>query len=288
MAPVRNQVYAAFCAHLGALSFGYMIGYSAPALSQMMAIEHLFHNNNEAASWFGSIVTIGAIFGCLFGGWSVERRGRRVSLLLACLPFAVGWLLIYQTQAIWLLCFGRFLTGVGSGLVMVAAPMYVAEVSSKDFRGMLGSGIQLSVTIGILLVYALGVFMNWRNLALFGAAIPVIAAIATARAPESPRFLLDAGRRTETVSTLAWLRGSSAVGEEECRDMEEGQASLTNHASLMEILRRPELCRPLLLSVSIMIFQQLSGINVVLFYSVSIFEVSTKCGFGLLHFVRLL
>jgi MFS transporter, SP family, solute carrier family 2 (facilitated glucose transporter), member 8 len=272
MGAVRNQVYAAFCAHLGALSFGYMIGYSSPALPQMMAVERIVQDN-DAASWFGSVVTLGAIVGCLIAGWLVEHRGRRVSLIFTSLPFFVGWFLIYETQTIWLLCGGRLLTGIGSGMVLVAAPLYVAEVSSKDYRGMLGSGIQLSVTLGIFMVYALGLVLDWRNLALVAAVVPIVAIFVTLRAPESPRFLLDVGRRSEAVSTLTWLRGSSASAEEECRDMEETQSALAGRATLTEILKRPEMSRPLMLAVIIMIFQQLSGINVVVFYSSSIFEV---------------
>lgn len=274
MGPVRNQIYSAVCAHLGALSFGYMIGYSSPALPQMIAAERILFNNDAAASWFGSIVTIGAILGCLVAGWLVQHRGRRASIIFSSVPFFAGWLLIYQTQLIWVLCAGRFLTGIGSGIILVSAPLYVAEVSSKEMRGMLGSGIQLSVTVGILLVYALGLVLDWRNLALCALVIPIIAVVVTLRAPESPRFLLDVGRRPEAVSTLTWLRGSSANAEEECRDMEETQAASASQATLVEILKRPEMFRPLGLAVVIMIFQQLSGINVVLFYSVSIFEAA--------------
>lgn len=275
MGPFHNQIYSALCGHLGALSFGYTIGYSSPALPQMMKTEKMFFNNKAAESWFGSIVTLGAVVGCLLAGWSVERRGRRVSLILTALPFVVGWVCIYAGNTINVLYLGRLLTGVGSGMVLVSAPLYVAETSSKELRGALGAGVQLSVALGIFLVYLLGATVNWRMLAFIGALMPFIGVLLLLRAPESPRFLLDTGLRAKAVVMLTWLRGSSAVAEEECRDMEEAMSSgNTGHASLSDIVRHSELLRPVVIAVMIMIFQQISGINVVMFYTVSIFETA--------------
>jgi len=113
-------------------------------------------------------------------------------------------------------------------------------------------------------------FLDWRKLALVGAIIPIISVLLTLRAPETPRFLLNTSQRSLALRSLLWLRGTSASAEEECRDMEEN-ADAGERTGWSEF-RRPELYRPLFVSCTVMIFQQLCGINVVIFYTVSIFQ----------------
>jgi len=267
MSGLRNQLYSAVCGYLGAVSFGYVLGYSSPALPQ------LFENNDAAASWFVSIVTLGGIIGSVFAGWFVHRRGRRTTMLAAVVPYLFGWMLIYTGTTVEELCIGRFLTGVGCSVAIVAIPLYVAETASKDLRGTVGSGVQLSIAFGILLVYALGLAFKWRELALMGTILPILAFVLGLRSPESPRFLLDIGCKGEAMSTLMWLRGSAAVAEEECRDMEESASGFITPVSLVDLVRRPELFHPLVIGVMTMVFQQISGINIIIFYTVSIFQV---------------
>jgi len=232
-----------------------------------------FQHNEAAASWFGSIVTLGGIVGSIFAGWFMQIRGRRTTMFAAVFPLFFGWAFIYMATTVSVLCIGRFLTGVGCSAALVAVPLYIAETVSKDLRGSIGSGVQLSIAVGILLVYALGLLFNWRELALIGIIIQVLAVMLGLRSPESPRFLLDAGRKGEAVATLTLLRESAAVAEEECRDMEESSSGAVVRASLGDVLRRPELFRPLKIGVMSMVFQQISGINVVIFYTVSIVKV---------------
>jgi len=269
MGALRNQMFCAVCGYLSAVSFGYVVGYSSPALPQMT----IFRGNDAAASWFGSIVLLGGIVGSVFAGWYVQRYGRRTTMFTAAIPNLLGWVFIYTGTSIEVLCLGRFLTGIGISIAMVAMPLYIAETSYKEFRGTLGSGIQLSIALGILIVYVVGLVFNWRDLALIGAIIPVLAFMLGLRSPESPRFLLDVGRSGEAVAALTWLRESAAVAEEECRDMEEAASGFIANASLIDLIRKPELSRPLMIGVMLMVFQQLGGITVVVFYTVSIFQV---------------
>jgi len=273
------EILSALCGYVSALSFGYTIGYSSPALPQMTAPEHIMHNNEDAASWFGSIVTLGAMIGCAIGGSLVERRGRRLTLMATAVPFFCGWLMIALGTEINQLCFGRFLTGVGCGMVCVAAPLYVTETATRQRRGALGAGIQLSITVGILVVYCLGLSLGWRSLAVVGAVVPVISLLLSFRATESPRWLLSVGRTADARSALVWLRGASSVGENEFTEMEKTQAETSDCASLSEIVSRPELVRPFLVALGVMALQQCTGINAVMFYTVSIFQVILQlCG----------
>ena len=271
----RYEIFSALCGYMGALSFGYTIGYSSPALPQMIASERIMHNNEDAASWFGSIATLGAMLGCVFGAGLVERRGRCWTLTASAAPFIVGWTVIAVGTEIEFLCLGRFLTGVGCGLVCVAAPLYITETAPRELRGTLGAGVQLSVTVGILAVYCLGLALSWRDLAIVGAAAPVLLGLPLSLwVVESPRWLLSVGRRPDALKALVWLRGAggAAVVENEFHEMEKSYAETSDRASLTEIVSRPELQRPFVVAVGVMALQQCTGINAVMFYTVSIFQ----------------
>jgi len=269
----RYQIISALCGYVGALSFGYTIGYSSPALPQMTAFGQVMYNNEDAASWFGSVMTLGGMIGCIAGGNLVERNGRRWTLMATALPFFFGWLTIAFGTEIWFLCFGRLLTGIGCGMVCVAAPLYVAEMAHREVRGTLGGGIPLSITSGILMAYSLGLCLGWRELAIVGAAAPLISFLLSLRVAESPRWLLSVGRKTDAFNVLVWLRGASAVGENEFYEMEKSFAETSNRASLSEIITNPEFARPFMVALGVMALQQCTGINAVMFYTVSIFQV---------------
>ena len=188
-------------------------------------------------------------------------------------PFFFGWLAIAFGREIEFLCFGRFLTGIGCGMVCVAAPLYITETAPRELRGTLGAGIQLSITIGILMVYCLGLVLSWRDLALVGVAAPVIGMVLSLRVAESPRWLLSVGRRTDAVQVLNQLRGILSVGENEFCEMEKNYMESSDRASLSEIVSRSALARPFVVALGVMALQQCTGINAVMFYTVSIFQV---------------
>ncbi|KAK2151651.1 hypothetical protein LSH36_356g06018 [Paralvinella palmiformis] len=265
----RNLYYASSCSYMATVSFGFVIGYSSPALPQMTASGGPLDENS--ASWFGSLATIGGMIGCPLAGWLVERAGRKGALMMTALPYLVGWSMIMVCGDIGMLCLGRMLTGLGCGMATVCCPMYVAETSTKELRGMLGSGVQLSITAGILLVYVAGMAVGWRSLAFIAFCIPLCALVMTLKLTDTPRYYLARGRKQEAVRALSWLRGVGADVEDECRDMEESLDADAEQVSWRDFCKQ-ELYLPLRVSIGLMIFQQLSGINVVMFYTVSIFQ----------------
>lgn len=266
----KNLVYASSCSYLGALSFGYMIGFTSPALPKMTAPGGPL--DGESKSLFVTIATIGALFGCMAAGWLVEKVGRKKALIVSALPFLAGNAMIWSAGAVTMLCLARILVGFSGGMSTVICPMYLAEISPKELRGMLGSGVQLAITIGILLVYLLGMACDWRTLAAIGAVIPLVAAVCAFRAPETPRFTLNQGRTQEVTRILTWLRPTGSDVAEEVRDMEDSSQDKEERASLADIIKKAELLRPLKVSAAVMILQQLTGINVIMFYTVSIFQ----------------
>ena len=114
--------------------------------------------------------------------------------------------------------------------------MYIAEISPAKFRGALGSGNQLAVTLGILLAYCLGPLLDsWRWLAIAGAVPPVLMVVLMVSMPETPRWLIKNDRISEALRVLRRLRGgSNEENQEECRDIQStlGKFSLVQNSTV--------------------------------------------------------
>jgi SP family facilitated glucose transporter-like MFS transporter 8 len=190
-------------------------------------------NTDSQQSWFGSLVTVGAILGGPMAGVLVGRLGRKSTIMASCVPFSLGWLVIlvggHFPHEVWLLYGGRILCGIGTGMVSLCVPLYIGEIATKEVRGMLGAGFQLSVTFGILCVYALGLFLPWRYLAVVGSALSALLICLMNIIPETPQYLMSRGDTQSALESLTWLRGPRIDVEIECqaiaRSLEANQGS---------------------------------------------------------------
>ncbi|XP_054895629.1 solute carrier family 2, facilitated glucose transporter member 8 [Poeciliopsis prolifica] len=267
----RKLYLASFAAVLGPMSFGFVLGYSSPAIPELSRISDPRLRLSEVeASWFGSIVTIGAAVGGLLGGWMVQRIGRKLTLMSCTLPFVFGFTIIIAAQNVWMLYVGRVLTGLASGITSLVVPLYISETAHEKVRGMLGSCIQLMVVLGIMGVYLAGLFVDWRWLAICCSLPPSLLMVAMCFMPDTPRFLLSKGKRREAEEALRFLRGPDAPIEWECSCIEDAcdEQGSTFHLS---DLKDPGVFKPLLISILLMVFQQMTGINAIMFYAEDIF-----------------
>uniref|UniRef100_W5M2R0 Solute carrier family 2, facilitated glucose transporter member 8 n=1 Tax=Lepisosteus oculatus TaxID=7918 RepID=W5M2R0_LEPOC len=267
-----NLFLATFAAVLGPLSFGFVLGYSSPAIPSLKrAGDPRLQLDDEEASWFGSVVTLGAAAGGVLGGWVVERIGRKLSLMVCAVPFILGFNIIISAQNIWMLYLGRVLTGLASGVTSLAVPLYIAETAHARVRGMLGSCVQLMVVTGIMGAYIAGLVLEWRWLAVACSVPPALMLVLMCFMPETPRFLLAQGREYEALAALRFLRGPAVPHEWECVQIEAAAREQGDSLKLGD-LRSPAIYKPLLIGVLLMLFQQLTGINAIMFYAETIFE----------------
>ncbi|XP_028852267.1 solute carrier family 2, facilitated glucose transporter member 8 [Denticeps clupeoides] len=263
---------ATFAAVLGPLSFGFVLGYSSPAIPELLRISNPWLQlSKDEASWFGSIVTIGAALGGLVGGWVVDKIGRKLSLMLCSVPFIFGFTIIIAAQSHWMLYFGRILTGVASGVTSLVVPVYISEMAHERVRGTVGSCVQLMVVIGIMGAYMAGLVMDWRWLAIASSVPPTLMLVFMCFMPETPRFLLSQGKRREAVDALRFLRGPDAPVEWECARIEGASQNQGGTVSWSD-LKDSTVYKPIVLGVLMMLFQQLTGINAIMFYAEIIFE----------------
>ncbi|XP_045456390.1 solute carrier family 2, facilitated glucose transporter member 1-like [Melitaea cinxia] len=230
-----------------------------------------------------SIYCVGGMVGGVITGLVAERFGRKGGLLLNNILVFVAVILQSCSKAAnsaEMFIIGRFIIGVNNGLNAGLAPMYLSEIAPVSLRGSIGTVYQLVITMSILLSQVLGLqavlgsAQHWPWLL----ALPALAAAAQVCSlplcPESPRYLLlNKGAELRAQRALNWLRGDVAVhGEMEEMHQEAEKNKISKKVTLTELVRKPSLRQPLLIAVVIMIAQQLSGINAVMFFSTDIFQ----------------
>jgi SP family arabinose:H+ symporter-like MFS transporter len=258
-------------AAIGGLIFGFDTAIVAGATRYM---KEQFSLNSLQEGWAVAVVLIGCMFGAGLAGPISDRIGRRRLMLVSAVLFLVSAVGCALPRTLTEFVIFRFVGGLGIGSAAVLSPLYIAEIAPARVRGALVSVNQLAIVTGILLAYFVNwVFAgtgpaNWRWMYGMGAVPSIIFFLLLLGVPESPRWLVKNGREDEarTVLTRADSAEAAAAGIRDIQDtlaLEEG--------SFREIFR-PAFRRPLLIAVVLAVFQQITGINAILYYAPRIFE----------------
>ncbi|CAM6028039.1 unnamed protein product, partial [Sphagnum balticum] len=270
--PPHFAIFATLVVALGPLSLGFALGFTSPTQA---AITKDLNLTVGQFSTFGSILNVGCMLGAILSGKIADYLGRKHALLVAIVPELVGWFLIVSGQNPISLIIARFLVGLGGGIISFTVPMYIGEIAPKHMRGGLGTMNQFAITVGITLSYLLGIWVNWRMLALLGALPEFILIFGLFLIPESPRWLAKAAHKEELTSSLQKLRGKDFNISHEISDIQAAvEASNSLPAVKWRDLMQPKLFRPLIAGIGLMVLQQFSGINALMLYSSAIFEAS--------------
>jgi SP family arabinose:H+ symporter-like MFS transporter len=269
-------IFVTVVAAIGGLLFGFDTAIVAGATRYL---KDQFALTSFQEGWAVSVVLIGCMFGAGFAGTVSDRIGRRRFMLVSAVLFFASAIGCALPRNILQFVIFRFVGGLGIGSASILAPLYIAEISPARIRGALVSVNQMAIVTGILLAYFVNwIFAgfgpsNWRW--MYGAGtVPAVAFfLLLFGVPESPRWLVKRGREAEAERILARV-DTPAAASAEVRSIKE--AIQLERGSFGELFR-PGFRRALLIAVVLAIFQQITGINAVLYYAPRIFE---RAGFA--------
>lgn len=265
--------FVAGVAALGGLLFGYDTGVISGAL---LFIRETMALSSTMQGVVVAIVLAGAALGAAGAGTLSDRFGRRRVILAAALLFVAGAILCALAAELTVLLVGRFLVGLAIGVASMLTPLYLAEIAPASDRGAIVSLNQLCITVGILVSYLVGFALasfphGWRWMLGLGALPGVILTVGMLILPESPRWLAGHGRTEDAGDVLQRLRGTADVSEElgilRTDIALEGRQLATWSELFSQRLRRP-----LVIGIGLAMFQQVTGINTVIYFAPTIFE----------------
>jgi sugar porter (SP) family MFS transporter len=259
----RNVVMTAAIAGLGGLLFGYDTGVVAGAL---LFITPDFGLSSFESGLVVGAVPIGAVLGAGLAGRLSDAYGRRRLILLSAVVFVIGSLVCAAAPGTAVLVIARTVLGVAIGLASATAPVYISEVAPPEIRGRLVTFFQLAVTIGIVVAYVVGLAFDasegWRWMLGLGAVPAFALGIGMLRMPQSPRWLVMAGRDYEARATLDTI-------EQEILEIKDEVAA---KPGTWADLRQPVIRAALVVGIGLAILQQVSGINTVIYYAPTIVQ----------------
>jgi MFS transporter, SP family, galactose:H+ symporter len=265
----RFVYIAAAISALGGMLFGYDTGVISGAI---LFIQQDFALSPTMEEIVVSSVVLGAMLGAAAGGTLTDRFGRRIVLIVTAALFALGAVGTALAPTITWLVLGRVIVGVAIGVASFTTPLYISEISPVDMRGRFVSFNQIALTSGIVIAYlvdfTLSGMRGWRW--MFGLAAVPSALLATGMVfmPESPRWLVSHGRVDKGRSVLQRIRGTAAV-DDEVHDI--GQSSAQQSGSWSE-LASLSLRPAMIVGIGLALFQQVTGINTVIYYAPTIFQ----------------
>ena len=265
----RFVYIAAAISALGGMLFGYDTGVISGAI---LFIQQDFALSPTLEEVVVSSVVFGAMLGAVAGGTLTDRFGRRIILVLTAALFALGAVGTALAPTITWLIIGRVIVGIAIGVASFTAPLYISEISPVTMRGRFVSFNQIALTSGIVIAYlvdyALSGMRGWRW--MFGlAAVPsALLGIGMVFMPESPRWLVSRGMVDKGRSVLQRIRGTATV-DDEVQDIRRSSAQQSgNWVELASPLLRPAM----IVGIGLALFQQVTGINTVIYYAPTIFQ----------------
>ncbi|MDO4888037.1 MAG: sugar porter family MFS transporter [Actinomycetaceae bacterium] len=265
---VRSAVVAA----VGGLIFGFDTAVISGAEG---ALEKQFNLSSNGLGSTVAIATVGTVVGAIIAGRLADRYGRRNVLFAIGILYVLGSLGTGLALTHAMLMAFRFVGGVGVGMSSVCAPIYTAEIAPAAHRGRLVGLVQFNIVLGILVAYLSNAIIrqivtdelvSWRWMLGVMVVPSVIFLVLLLSVPETPRWLLSHGREEEAIATSRRLCATEEESKEQIAEIREQLREDAAKASLTEFFSR-RYRKVILMAFAIAAFNQLSGINAILYYA---------------------
>ena len=257
---------------------GLLIGFDTAVISGVTdSVQQVFSLDDAQLGMAVSSALVGTILGAATIQYPANRFGRKSTLLFIALLYLISAIGSAFPWNISSFIFFRFLGGIGVGGASVVSPLYTAEISPAQRRGFLVALTQFNIVLGILLAYVSNFIIagadlgeaEWRWMLGIEAVPALVFFILLLANPESPRWLMSKGRNTEALQLFRNLTGSDDAAQEEYAAVEK---ALQEELSMgKESLFCWRYRKPIFLAICIAAFNQLSGVNAILYYAPKVF-----------------
>ena len=259
---------------------GFLFGFDTVVISgaektiqALWGLSDNLHGIAMASALYGTVV------GSLLGGWPADRFGRKATLLWIGVLYLLGAAGSALASNVWVFIAARVIGGLGIGISTVVAPMYISEIAPPQHRGRLAGMFQFNIVFGILIAFVsnallAGIGPNaWRWMLGVAAFPSLLYALLCLGLPESPRWLLTKKSDREAALKVLQQIEPELSKDEIARQADEIMAASTEQVSSGKFWTR-QLRKPILLAFLIAFFNQLSGINAILYFAPRIFELT--------------
>ncbi|OGV63103.1 MAG: MFS transporter [Lentisphaerae bacterium RIFOXYA12_FULL_48_11] len=267
----------AVIAALGGFLFGFdtvVISGAEKTIQTLWGLSPAMHGLAMGAALWGTVL------GSLIGSWPTDQFGRKKTLLCIGILFLAGSLWSALAQGVYSFAIARFLGGIAIGISTVASPLYISEIAPPKLRGRLAGMFQFNIVFGILVAFFSNYMLSglgansWRWMLGIMAVPSIIYALACFAIPESPRWLIARkGDRAAGIGVLRLIMPEVSEKEIEAKVDEISTAAMHEKASVGHFWSA-RLKIPIMLAFLVAFFNQLSGINAILYFAPRIFELT--------------
>jgi MFS transporter, SP family, arabinose:H+ symporter len=262
---------------------GFLFGYDTAVVSGAIGfLKTHFQLNADLTGWAASSMLVGCMFGAMAAGPLGDRIGRKASLILCGLLFAVSSFASAVPNSLSQFAWARFAGGLAIGAASILSPIYIAEIAPEKIRGRLVALYQLAIVIGILIVFFVNlqiqrhgdnswnVDRGWRWMFASLVLPSLLFSGLMALVPESPRWLMKAGHTDRARRVLEKIGGP----ENAARELTQIETALNQEEGRWSELFTSGYFRALVVGALLAVFSQFSGINAIMYYGPEVFKAA--------------